>query len=169
MVFISDIVVPVRPMPAEQCTMDFSLSADFKFHSTKWFSITSKSLMAGPSGTPWSGHPMKCIYVIFCILPSGFVAYNSRFKTNLFEVSSFWSTNFTKVVIGCVSDYVILNSICLSLDSGQNWLHFYLPYSLVLQVLTIIVTFYSMIIYQKCSVVAGSGPWLAIIFLLPYF
>ena len=52
MVSIKDIVVPVLPIPAEQWTIAFSASDDFKFHSIKAVSMPSKSLTAYPSGTP---------------------------------------------------------------------------------------------------------------------
>jgi hypothetical protein len=54
-------VVPVRPIPAEQWTIAFSSNSDFRFQSINLLSIISKSSTAYPSGTPWSGHPEKCI------------------------------------------------------------------------------------------------------------
>lgn len=58
---IKVIVVPVRPIPAEQWTIAFSSDSDFRFQSINLLSIISKSSTAYPSGTPWSGHPEKCI------------------------------------------------------------------------------------------------------------
>lgn len=119
-VFISDIVVPVRPMPAEQWTIDFSLFCDLRFHSTKWFSMISKSNTALPSGTPWSGQPTNYICVTFCTEPSGRVACISLFKTSLFFERSCTSTSSTYVVSGSVYDYVILHWKASPTLSGQN-------------------------------------------------
>ena len=55
-IVINAIVVPVRPIPAEQCTIALSFGADLRFHYINLLSISSKSSMACPSGTPWSGH-----------------------------------------------------------------------------------------------------------------
>lgn len=71
---MSDIVVPVRPIPAEQWTIDFSWLVEFMFHSINLLSIKSKSYMAWPSGTPWSGHPVKWICVTLWADPSCFIA-----------------------------------------------------------------------------------------------
>jgi len=49
---IREIVVPVRPIPAEQCTIDFSVGPDLRFQVIKWSSMPSKSAIAWPSGTP---------------------------------------------------------------------------------------------------------------------
>lgn len=120
--------------------------------------MTSKSLTASPSGTPWSGHPMKWIWVMFWGLPSGFKAYSSLFSTISFVERKSFYNNLTFVLSCYVLDCVISNYISSFTFWGQNWLHLARPYSFVRHVLTIMVTFCSKTICQKWSVVAGSGP-----------
>ena len=52
---INEIVVPVRPIPAEQWTIDFSVGEDFKFHSMNLDNMSWKSTIDYPVGIPWSG------------------------------------------------------------------------------------------------------------------
>ena len=52
MVSIREMVVPVLPIPAEQCTIDFSVGPDLRFQSMNLKSMDSKSWTATPSGTP---------------------------------------------------------------------------------------------------------------------
>ena len=151
---ISPIVVPVLPIPAEQCTIALSSSADFKFQSMKKLSIVSKSSTRYPSGIPWSGHPIKwtCVTVytlLFESLASNCLTfrYSLIFYVDFKLTSSFYSPSWE------TSKWIGLSSLF-----GQNCSHLARPASLVLHVLTIKFTLFSIIICQKWLIVWGSGP-----------
>lgn len=145
MVSIKPIVVPVLPIPAEQWTMALSSSEDFKFQSMKMLSIFSKSSTRWPSGIPWSGHPIKWTCVKVSILSLESLAYNYlTLKYSLIFYVDFKLTyNFSWPSYE-TSKYDGLSSLF-----GQNYSHLARPPSFVLHVLTIKVTWFSIIIYQK--------------------